>query len=109
MREAPLPAGAVPVEEIIEFTLNINGVLRIVVAPGNRVEGKFLPLPNAQAQQYTVMWEDYEDFINSVNADEGEQGRPEGAIFIEDLWKYVDLCRQGKDAATKREIARKFQ
>lgn len=108
MREAPLPTGATPVEEIVEFTWNATGILRIVVAPGHNVDGKFIPLPNAQAQQFTVMWEDYQEFFESVVADETDKGRPSGAIFVDDLWKFVDRCRAQKDAATVRETARRI-
>ena len=108
MRDAPLPTGAKPVEEIIEFTWNAQGVMRIIVAKGHSVNGKFLPLPNSQHDQYTVMFEDYQEFLAEVNADEKDKGKPSGAIFVDDLWKYVDRCREGKDAATQREIARRL-
>jgi len=108
MREAPMPEKAVPVEEIVEFTWNITGVIRVIVSQGHNLDGKFIPSPGVQSQQYTIMWEDYEEIAQNINKDEIKKGRPAGAIFIEDLWPYIDRCRQQKDAATKREIARRM-
>lgn len=109
MRPAPIAQGAEPAEEIIEFTWNRTGVIRVIVAPGHNINGEFVPLQHAQLMQYTLMWEDYQELAESVDKDEKSKGRPSGAIFIDDFWPFIDKCRQQKDASTLRELAAKIK
>lgn len=84
-------------EHIIEWSYHDAGAVRVGVAQGYMVNGVFQPFPGIQIQHYQIMFEDFDKLMAATD------NKPQGVFRRDDLWHFIDLCRQGKDACTLRQ------
>ena len=74
-------------EEIVEYSWSLGGLIRVLVAYGELVDGNFVPSPGQTYESYELSGVDFTNVMNPRG------DKPANTFKKEDLWEDIDKLR----------------